>query len=100
MAAASNAVAIGTARAGLAFIRSGELAVLPWRPSWLETNFGIMHLRGGRQSPAVRTMIECLTLADKESFDLARSIAPAGVAEIPEVYAVTGRRTSPALVGL
>jgi DNA-binding transcriptional LysR family regulator len=98
IATQSDAVTTGTAQGALPHIRSGALTILPWRPTWLETNFGIMHLRSLRPGPAIQAMIECLTRADEVSFDLARNMAPGGMAEILDVYAVIGRRTAPALV--
>ncbi len=36
------------------WLRSGELVVLPYRPSWLKLDYGFIHLRNRTLAPAAR----------------------------------------------
>lgn len=97
IAAQSDALVACTARGALAYIRSGDLVVLPWRQDWAETNFAAMHLRGTPITKAVETLLQCLVEADEASLQLASDLTPPGMPPLEVTYSVVGHRIKPAL---
>lgn len=97
MATRSDAIAVCTASGASSHIRAGTLVPLPWRPDWLETNFGVMRLRSARPTGAIQAIIECVQEADQASLLRAMDLMVAGMTPIAENFAVIGRRTTPAL---
>ncbi len=98
IAAESDALAASTAPQVKPWVQSGALAVVPWRPSWLQTNFGVLYLRHMRLSPLQQDLLDCLQAADAEAFALGQAMMPAGLPPPEEALAVVGRRTAPALI--
>jgi DNA-binding transcriptional LysR family regulator len=98
IAAASDALVASTAPQVKPWVQSGALAVVPWRPSWLQSNFGVVYLRHLRLSPLQQDLLDCLQAADAEAFALGQAMMPAGLPPPEEGLAVVGRRTAPALI--
>lgn len=96
-AAQSDAVVACTARGALPHLRAGALVRLPWRPEWLETNFGVMRLRGARTGAAIEPFLNCVQEADQASLSIAQALLGPGMEPISGAFAVAGRRTEPAL---
>jgi DNA-binding transcriptional LysR family regulator len=60
----SDAVVPVTGSLARAWLRSGEIVLLPWHEPWLATGFGIVHLRVRPPSAATTAFIECIRQAD------------------------------------
>lgn len=97
IATRSDAIAVCTANAVRLHIRAGTLVILPWRPAWLETNFGVMRIRGNRPTETARSLVEYLQEADHAALMLARELTVSGMSPVAENCAVVGHRMAPAL---
>jgi len=99
IAAGSDALFACTAPAARPWVKAGSLVVLPWRPAWVQTNFGVLFLRHMRLTPVQQELLDCIQAADAEAFAMGCAMMPAGLPPPEEGLAVLGRRTAPALVG-
>lgn len=74
----SDAVAAVTLPVAMDALRSGELAVLPWRAPWVSVHWGIIRLRHRRPMEAEEAYLDLLRSADRE----AQALSLALLAEI------------------
>ena len=98
IASASDAVSVCTAPGAVAYVEAEMLCVLAWQPNWLETNFGLLRLRGRQASRAIQVMIDCILEADGAAFEAAMRLSQASATPSANARAVSGRRMAPALV--
>ena len=87
-----------TAPGAVAYVEAEMLCVLAWQPNWLETNFGLLRLRGRQASRAIQVMIDCILEADGAAFEAAMRLSQDSATPSANARAVSGRRMAPALV--
>lgn len=97
VAAASDAIAAGTAAAAAMALRTGDLVVLPCALPWLVTNFGILTLRKRPLSAATDMLIGLLQAVDAEAFATGRDVALVDMPACANDRALVGQRSQPAL---
>lgn len=88
-------LAAATLPAAAKAVAAGHLRTLPWHEPWLTVNFGILALRGRKQSGMAQRMIDQIVAVDDHMFGASRALLPGALKPVPRMPAILGRRLSP-----
>ncbi|MBR0648745.1 LysR family transcriptional regulator [Roseomonas terrae] len=97
MAMHADLLAAATVPPAVKAVEAGHLRAVAWFEPWFTVNFGILALRGRRQSAVSQALVRLLTQADEALFDESIELQPNVLATAVKKPATIGRRLNPAV---